>query len=499
MLAGVPYAPISAAYSTVSQDYGKLKDILSTLTPGLVFASSASAYGRAITATVPADTPVVLTTGRIDGRTTLSFDDLLATVPTAQVDAAHAQVGPDTIAKFLFTSGSTRSPKGVINTQRMLCSNQQMILQCFPALGRERPVLVDWLPWNHTFGGNHNVGLTIYNGGTLYIDDGKPTPALIGETLRNLREIAPTVYFNVPKGFEEIASALEADAALRERFFSRVRMLFFAGAGLSQPVWDQLDRMAERACGERIRMLTGLGMTETAPFAICANGPQVRSGHVGLPAPGITLKLVPVEGKHEVRYRGPCVTPGYWRAPEQTAQSFDAEGYYASGDALKLIDAQQPQLGYAFDGRIAEDFKLATGTFVSVGPLRARVIAAGAPCVQDVVVAGVNRNELGLLIFPRLDACLALAGAAPGTPTLDVLEAPAVREFFQRLADALHHSGTGSATRVARSLVLVDPPSIDRGEVTDKGSINQRAVLAQRDALVEHLYAGGAGVILPRG
>jgi feruloyl-CoA synthase len=499
MLAGVPYAPISAAYSTVSQDHVKLKQILATLTPGLVFASSASAYGRAIGAAVPADTPVVLTTGNLEGRPTLRFADLLATPPTAQVDAAHARVGPDTIAKFLFTSGSTLQPKGVINTQRMLCSNQQMILQCFPTLGRERPVLVDWLPWNHTFGGNHNVGLTLYNGGTLYIDDGKPTPALIGQTLRNLREIAPTVYFNVPKGFEEIAHAMDADAALRERFFSRVKMLFFAGAGLAQPVWDQLDRMAERTCGERIRMLTGLGMTETAPFAICANGAEVRSGHVGLPAPGVALKLMPVQGKLEVRYRGPSVTPGYWRAPEQTAESFDAEGYYASGDALKPIDPQRPQRGYVFDGRIAEDFKLATGTFVSVGPLRARVIAAGSPCVQDVVVAGINRNEIGLLIFPRLDACTALAGAAPGTSTGDVLEAPAVRAFFQRLADELHRSGTGSATRVARALVLVEPPGIDRGEITDKGSINQRAVLAHRDALVEHLYAGGAGVILPRG
>jgi feruloyl-CoA synthase len=498
MLAGVPYAPISAAYSTVSQDYGKLKHILGMLKPGLVFAASASAYGKAIVATVPADATVVLGHGAIEGRHTISFDTLLATVPTAQVDAAHARVGPDTIAKFLFTSGSTKLPKGVINTQRMLCSNQQMILQCFPALGEERPVLVDWLPWNHTFGGNHNVGLTIYNGGTLYIDDGKPTPQLIGETLRNLREIAPTVYFNVPKGFEEIANALEDDLALRERFFSRVKMLFFAGAGLSQPVWDQLDRMAELACGERIRMLTGLGMTETAPFAICANGAEVKSGHVGLPAPGIELKLVPVDGKLEVRYRGPNVTPGYWHAPEQNRESFDAEGFYGSGDALKYIDPQQPGLGFAFDGRIAEDFKLATGTFVSVGPLRARVIAAGAPCVQDVVVAGINRNEIGLLVFPRLDACRALAGAAADTPTLDVLAAAPVREFFQRMADALYHSGTGSATRVARSLVLVDPPSIDRGEVTDKGSINQRAVLTHRDALVERLYAGdGDDVILP--
>jgi feruloyl-CoA synthase len=505
MLAGVPFAPISAAYSTVSQDYGKLKHILGVLTPGLVFASSASAYGRAITATVPADVVVVLTSGQIEGhegregRKTLSFDDLLATVPTAQVDAAHAQVGPDTIAKFLFTSGSTKLPKGVINTQRMLCSNQQMILQCFPALGHERPVLVDWLPWNHTFGGNHNVGLTLYNGGTLYIDDGKPVPALIFETLRNLREIAPTLYFNVPKGFEEIASALELDAALRDRFFSRVKMMFFAGAGLSQPVWDQLDRMAEQACGERIRMLTGLGMTETAPFAICANGAEVKSGHIGLPAPGMTLKLVPVDGKLEVRYAGPNVTPGYWRAPEQTAESFDAEGFYASGDALKLIDPAQPQQGFAFDGRIAEDFKLATGTFVSVGPLRDKVIKAGSPCVQDVVVAGMNRNEIGLLIFPRLDGCRELAGAAPGTPTLDVLAAAPVRAFFQRLADELYRSGTGSATRVARCLVLVDAPSIDRGEITDKGSINQRAVLTHRDALVEHLFAGGDDrVILPQ-
>ena len=498
MLAGVPYAPISAAYSTVSQDHGKLKYILAALTPGLVFASNASAYGRAIAAAVPADVPVVLTEGSLEGRATIAFDKLLATVPTAQVDDAHARVGPDTIAKFLFTSGSTKMPKGVINTQRMLCANQQMILQCFPALGQTPPVLVDWLVWNHTFGGNHNVGLTLYNGGTLYIDEGKPTPAGIGETLRNLREIAPTVYFNVPKGFEEIAHALQDDAALRERFFSRVQRLFFAGAGLSQPVWDRLDRMAELACGERIRMLTGLGMTETAPFAICANGPEVKSGYIGLPAPGMTLKLVPVDGKLEVRYAGPNVTPGYWRAPKQTAEHFDAEGFYASGDALKYIDPAQPGLGFAFDGRIAEDFKLATGTFVSVGPLRARVIAAGAPCVQDAVVAGIDRNEIGLLVFPVLAACRQLAGAAADATPAEVLAAPAVRAFFQNLAETLYRSGTGSATRVARLLVLVEPPNIDRGEITDKGSINQRAVLLHRDALVERLFAGGDGVVLPR-
>lgn len=497
MLAGVPYAPISPAYSTVSQDYGKLRHILGVLTPGLVFASNASAYGRAITATLDPDVPIVLTHGEVDGRPTIPFAVLASTQPTPAVDAAHAKVGPDTIAKFLFTSGSTKLPKGVINTQRMICANQQQILQCFPSLGEEPPVLVDWLPWNHTFGGNHNVGLTIYNGGTLYIDDGKPTPALIGETLRNLREIAPTVYFNVPKGFEEIANALEDDAQLRDTLFSRVKMFFFAGAGLAQPVWDKLDRVAEAACGERIRMLTGLGMTETAPFAICANAEEVKSGHIGLPAPGMQLKLVPSGDKVEVRYRGPNVTPGYWRAPAQTAESFDAEGFYCSGDAVKPIDPANPGRGFMFDGRTAEDFKLSTGTFVSVGPLRAKIIAAGDPCVQDVVIAGINRDEIGILIFPRLDSCRAYARAPAQAPTLDVLAAPEVHQFFQHLVDGLWATGTGSATRVARALVLVDPPSIDRGEITDKGSINQRAVLTHREALVEHLYAGGDGVIVP--
>ncbi len=498
MFAGVPFAPVSPAYSTVSQDYGKLRHILGVLTPGLVFASNASAYGRAITATVGADVPVVLTHGEIEGRATRRFADLAATPVTPAVDAAHAQVGPDTIAKFLFTSGSTKLPKGVINTQRMLCANQQQILQCFPGLGQVRPVLVDWLPWNHTFGGNHNVGITIYNGGTLYIDDGKPTPAGIAETLRNLREIAPTVYFNVPKGFEEIANAMEEDAQLRDTLLSRVSMFFFAGAGLAQPVWDKLDRIAEQTVGERIRMLTGLGMTETGPFAMCANAEEVKSGHIGLPAPGMELKLVPSGDKAEVRYRGPNVTPGFWRAPEQSAESFDAEGFYGSGDAIKPIDPANPGRGFVFDGRTAEDFKLSTGTFVSVGPLRAKVIAAGDPCVQEVVVAGLNRDELGILIFPRLDACRAFAQLPETAPTLEVLAAAPVREFFQHLVDGLWATGTGSATRVARALVLADPPSIDLGEVTDKGSINQRAVLTHRAALVEHLYAGGDGVILPR-
>ena len=499
MLAGVPCAPISPAYSLLSQDFGKLRHILGMLTPGMVFAANGAAFDKAIAATLTPDVPVVLTTGELEGRRSLRFDELLATVPTAKVDEAHAGVGPSTIAKFLFTSGSTKLPKGVINTQRMLCSNQQMILQCFPSLGHAPPVLVDWLPWNHTFGGNHNVGITLYNGGSLYIDEGKPTSAHIGETLRNLREIAPTVYFNVPKGFEEIANALETDARLRETFFSQVNMFFFSGAGLSQPVWDKLDRLAEAQCGERIKMLTGLGMTETAPFAICANAHEVKSGHIGLPAPGIELKLVPHGDKLEVRYRGPNVTPGYWRAPEQTAESFDDEGFYCSGDAVKPMDADAPERGLMFDGRVAEDFKLSTGTFVSVGPLRAKIIAAGDPCVQDVVIAGINRNDIGILIFPRLDACRTFAQLEASAPPAAVLAHPAVHGFFQHLVDGLFATGTGSATRIARAVVLDEPPSIDQGEITDKGSINQRAVLLHRAHLVDAMYdAPSASVIRPR-
>ncbi|MEX8517700.1 MAG: feruloyl-CoA synthase [Leptothrix sp. (in: b-proteobacteria)] len=509
MWAGVPYTPISPAYSLISQDYGKLRHIADTVTPGLVFAAS-SAYGKAISAVFGADVEVVLTEGALDDRPVTPFEALLAVQPRESGDAAHAKVGPDTIAKFLFTSGSTKLPKAVVNTNRMICANQQMIRQCMGFLAEEPPVLVDWLPWNHTFGGNHNVGITLYNGGTLYIDEGKPTPKGMAETLRNLREISPTIYFNVPKGFEEIARVMETDAQLRQTLFARVKAFMFAGAGLSQAVWDKLEAQAEATVGERIRIITGLGMTETAPSCLFAVGTDVRSGHVGLPAPGVEVKLVPdptdpLHGKTEVRFRGPNVMPAYWRAPEQTSEAFDAEGFYCTGDAVKFIDPAQPTRGLLFDGRTAEDFKLSTGTFVNVGPLRARVTLAGEPCVQDVVVTGLNRDEIGLLIFPRVDECRKLAEAdgleADALPVPELMHTPAVRAFFQALADRLWQAGTGSANRPARLHVLAEPPSIDKGEVTDKGSINQRAVLTHRAALVEALYEGRESdpfLILPR-
>jgi len=497
MWAGVPYAPVSPAYSLLSQDHARLAAVLGTLTPGLVFASG-PAYARAIAAAAPPDAEVVLAEGRLDGRETTRFAALLDTPPGERAAAAHARVGPDTVAKFLFTSGSTRQPKGVINTHRMLCANLQMIRQSFAFLQDEPPVLVDWLPWNHTFGGNHNVGIALYNGGTLYVDGGKPTAAGIGETIANLREISPTVYFNVPKGFEEIAAAMDHDEALRVSLFRRVKAFMFAGAGLPQAVWDRLDAHAERTVGERVRMLTGLGMTETAPSCTFALGTDVRAGWIGLPCPGVEAKLVPVGDKTEVRFRGPNVMPGYWRMPQETAEAFDDEGFYRTGDAVRFVDPADPQRGLAFDGRIAEDFKLSTGTFVSVGPLRARIVADGAPCVLDVAIAGADRDDVGVLVFGRLDECRALARLGRDAGVAEVLGHAAVRDFFQRLVDRQWHAGSGSASRVARALVLAEPPHIDRGELTDKGSLNQRAVLAHRAAQVEQLYAGGGDVLLPR-
>ena len=491
MLAGVPYCPASPAYSTISQDYDKLRHILTTLTPGLVFAADAKRYGKAIHTAVGADVEVVLHQGHLEGRASTAFDDLANTPDTPAVDAAMAATGPDTIVKFLFTSGSTKLPKAVINTQRMWCANQQQMGQSMPVLAASPPVLVDWLPWNHTFGGNHNVGMVIYNGGTLYIDDGKPTPALMAETLRNLREIAPTVYFNVPTGFEAIANAMTTDDALRKNLLSRVQMFFYAGAALAQPIWDSLFESQEREIGERIVMSTGLGMTESGPFAIFVTSPRVKSGDLGVPTPGLELKLVPNGDKVEVRYKGPNITPGYWRAPEETSEHFDDEGFFCTGDAVTWIDPSDVHQGLRFDGRIAEDFKLSTGTFVSVGPLRGKIIAAGAPYIQDVVITGLNRREVGAMIFPTA-AVRGLSGLGPDATLAEVLASAAVESHFQALLNELSRHSTGSASRVARAVLLSEPPSIDKGEVTDKGSINQRAVLKHRDALVQALHEGTA-------
>jgi feruloyl-CoA synthase len=496
MYAGIPYCPVSPAYSLLSQDFAKLRHVCDLLQPGLVFVSDAAAYQRAIDAVLPAETPLISVRGQVSGRAQVSFASLLQTPGGSAADQAFNATGPDSIAKFLFTSGSTKLPKAVITTQRMLCANQQMLLQTFPVFGEEPPVLVDWLPWNHTFGGSHNVGIVLYNGGTFYLDAGKPTAQGFAETLRNLKEVSPTAYLTVPKGWEELVSALEQDAELRECFFARMKLFFFAAAGLSQSVWDRLDRVAEQHCAERIRMMAGLGMTEAAPSCTFTTGPLSMAGYIGLPAPGCEVRLVPVDGKFEGRFRGPHIMPGYWRAPEQTAEVFDEQGFYCSGDAIKLADPNQPQLGLMFDGRIAEDFKLSSGVFVSVGPLRNRAVLEGSPYVQDLVITAPDRECLGALVFPRLYECRRLAGLNADASDAAVLASAPVREWFGDWLQRLNRDATGNASRLEWIALLDEPASIDRGEMTDKGSINQRAVLQWRAAKVEALYRGEDVAIL---
>ena len=454
---GVPYAPISVAYSTLSSDHAKLRQIVALTTPGLVFIEGGAGYERA-RAVLPPDLEVV------------SLADLEAGADEA-VDRAHAAVRADTVAKLLFTSGSTGAPKAVINTHGMLCANQAMIADHFPFLAQEPPVIVDWLPWSHTFGGNNNFNQVLYHGGTMVLDEGRPMPGQFGPTLDALRAFPPTLHLAVPKGWEELARHLAADPALNRRFWSRLRVPFYAAASLPQPLWDALAELSRAATGQVVAMVTGLGSTETAPMAFC-NGPGGRvAGHVGLPVAGVAVKLAPMDGKLEARIRGPSITPGYWRDPARTTAAFDDEGYYRMGDALAWVDPADPQRGLRFDGRLAEDFKLLSGTWVSVGPLRARLIAAMAPHVRDVVVAGHDRDGIAVLLLP--------AGPVDG----------AVRAAVGTALTALAREATGSATRVLRAAFLEGALSIDAGEITDKGSVNQSAILRRRPGEVAALYA----------
>ena len=489
LYAGIPFCPVSPAYSLVSKDYGKLSYLIKLLTPGLVFADDATKFSDALAANVPASAEIVASHGAVPGRDVTGLTDLLATPEHPSLDAINAAIGPDTIAKFLLTSGSTGNPKAVINTQRMLCANQVMLRETLAFLKDEPPVIVDWLPWNHTFGGNHNVGLTLFNGGSMYLDEGKPMPGGIEETVRNLREISPTVYFNVPKGYESLLPYLRDDKALRAKFFDRLHAMFFSGAALSPYVWNSLDELALQEKGYRVPVLTGLGATETSPFFMSVRPDTSRSGHVGLPVSGNDAKLVPNNGKLEVRAKGPNVTPGYWRQPELTAKAFDDEGFYKFGDALKFAVTGDFGAGFDFDGRIAEDFKLASGTWVSVGPLRARFIAACAPMVRDVVIAGINRDEISALVVLDLDGCRLINPALPSGDIAAAAADPKILDAFRERFRKFLATATGSSTRITRAILFDTPLSIDRGEITDKGSINQRAVLDHRHALVDEIYA----------
>jgi feruloyl-CoA synthase len=496
MFAGVTHAPVAPAYSLVSRDYRTLAAVITAMRPGLLFAKEGARFERAL-ARLPGD-PVELVTCEpvaYPGPVT-AFDELLATPSTSAVDAAHAAIGPDAIAKILFTSGSTGSPKGVINTQRMLCANQEQLRTVMTFLADEPPVLCDWLPWNHTFGGNHNVGIALYNGGTLYIDDGKPAPGAFDVTVQNLRDVATTAYFNVPKGYEMLLGALEGDAAFARHFFSRLQILFYAAAGLRQDTADAIEDLAVQACGARIPWVTGLGATESAPFALCTGPmPVPVAGRIGVPVPGVELKVVPAGSRREARVRGPNITPGYWRDEPLTAAAFDVEGFYRLGDAVGFVDPADPSRGFVFEGRITEDFKLSTGTWVRVGPLRAALLAECGPVVHDLVVAGHDRDDVRLLVFPAVPVCRQLC-ARPAASADEIVDDPLVRETIERRLAAFNVRQAGSSTRVARAVLLAEPPSLDAREVTDKGSLNQRAVLERRAALVEQLFASDGPTLL---
>ncbi|MGQ0654247.1 MAG: feruloyl-CoA synthase [Betaproteobacteria bacterium] len=464
MHVGIPVAPVSPAYSLMSKDFGKLKYIFDLVKPGLVWTADPEKFKPALDAVGAKATPL---------------DPLIDTNPGSTLERESAKVVSDTVAKILFTSGSTGMPKGVVNTHGMLCSNQEQLAQAWPFVEDKPPVVVDWLPWNHTFGGNHNFNMVLRNGGTLYVDGGKPVPGLIDVTARNLAEVSPTMYFNVPRGFELLLPFLEKDAALRRNFFKQLDVLFYAAAALPQNLWDRIMKLArEEDAG--FAMLSAWGSTETAPLATSVHFPIERPGVIGLPVPGCELKLVPNAGKLEVRVRGPNVTPGYFKQAELTKAAFDEEGFYRISDAVKLADPDFPAKGLVFDGRVAEDFKLTTGTWVNAGAVRVKLIAAADPLIQDAVITGHDRSELGALVF--------LSAAAREIPA-DQLKA--------RLRDALRKLATegGSSTHPVRLKVMTEPPSIDANEITDKGYMNQRAVLERRAALVEKLYAGGDDVI----
>lgn len=491
MHVAIPVMPVSPAYSLMSKDHAKLKGVIAHHDPSLIYVQDAAPFEKALAALDMTNRSLV-TSVPTSGADSLA--DWMAVEPTDEVEAALARVGPDTVAKILLTSGSTGLPKGVINTWRMMCSNQAVMAQVWRFVRKRPPVLMDWLPWNHTFGGNFNFNFVLYLGGTYYIDEGRPVPGRIERTLANLREISPTVYLNVPRGFDMVIPVLESDPELRDAVFRDLDMIFFAGAALPSNLREKLEALSIAARGVRVPVITSLGATETAPAGTMMSWDTDVSGNIGVPLPGIDVKLVPNGAKMEVRFKGPNVTPGYYKRPELADEMFDEEGYFRIGDAAKLLDPDDPVKGLVFDGRVAENFKLLSGTWVHAGTLRLEAIAAASPVIQDAVVTGHDREQVGLLVFPNLAGCRAVCpGSDESTPLEALIERPELNAHLIESLRRHNADNPGSSTRIRRVMVMPEPPSIDANEITDKGYINQRAVVERRTALIDELYADPPG------
>ncbi len=497
MTVGVIAVPVTPAYSLMGKTLSKLAHVADIARPKAVFAQDGKAFGTALKLMHERGATLVVAGGD-PGLAHRRFDELTATPVTPAVAAAYAQVGPDTIAKILFTSGSTGQPKGVINTHRMMCVNQAMTAALRTGAG-DRPVTLSWLPWNHTMGGNALFNRNMRLGGTLYLDDGRPLPGEFQRTIRNLRDVLPSSFSNVPAAFAMLADELDADPAFNRAFFGNLETLSYAAAALPDELWHRIQRLAVQATGMRVPFTSGYGSTETAPMITTLYWIAEGASLIGLPAPGVEVKLAPVaDGRYELRARGPNVTPGYYGQPELTAQAFDDEGFYCMGDAARFVDDADPTQGLFFAGRVKEDFKLLTGTWVAAGPLRAAVLESLAPLAQDLVITGHDRSWLGAMVWPSLPACRRLLGDPQATPA-QVAQAPAVRAAIAAGLARHNAAHPGSSTRIARALLLAEPPSVEDGEINEKAYINQSAVLARRKHLLAQLHADPVpdGVLLP--
>ncbi len=495
---GIPTAAITPNYSLMDSSYAKLRSICDQITPGAVFVQDADVFAAAVETVFENSIPMIFGAGTAPGgRLSFRYSDIAAYNATQPATLANQETGPDTIAKFLFTSGTTGSPKPVIQTQRMLCANMEMVRDCYRFVQDEPPIVVDWAPWNHVASGNMVFNLVLYNGGTFYIDEGKPSLAGIKTTIANLSEISPTWYFNIPMGYDLLCDAMEADLEIAAAFFSKLRMMMYAGAGMASHTWQRLTELSQRTLGKQVLLCTGLGSTETTPFVLYCTEPQDGPGNVGVPMRGLTVKLVPTAGKLELRVKGPSVTPGYWRQPEITSTVFDEEGFYNMGDAVRPADPSDWSRGFIFDGRTAENFKLDTGTWIAVGSIRAHLIDAFGGLVSDAAICGENRSELGALLIPSRERLEALVGAESQLSDEELHNHPKVRARISHLLSKQASEATGSSNRIARAIIVKDPLDVSRGEITEKGSLNQKALLANRPDLVDQLYGDGQDVFQP--